>query len=79
MPGTVLDVGHRMATEADTILVMEPCWCRERQSLLSLHMHLLCFLSHVLRFTLGREHGLSKSISGESGEKGEEIRLSLRA
>lgn len=28
MPGTVLGVGHRTATDADTILVMEPCWCR---------------------------------------------------
>lgn len=28
MPGTVLDVGLRMAADADTILVVEPSWWR---------------------------------------------------
>lgn len=56
VPGTVLDVKDIMATDTDTILVsvMEPFWPVELPCLLSLYVHLFCFLFHVLRCTVGR-------------------------
>lgn len=52
----VFDVGHRMATDTDAILVAWSWSQPGTHILLAFHVHLLYFLFHVLRFTAGMQH-----------------------
>lgn len=65
-------MGHIIAEDVDTVFVMEPSGAMGFTSLLSWYVHLLRFLFHTCRFTLGVSILLRKNMSGkeEGGGKG---------